>query len=133
MLEQRFQVSDLLITHAIPNHFGGAQSIVELHRSLGLQEPVIHKKLDGNRFERLVMRRNPELQKHTRPMKEADKFIVEEENLVRVLETPGHRLDHCSFSLTNKLLQQCYLFPGDLILGSVSVSMDDLDLYLQDL
>jgi len=32
MLEQRFQIRDILITHAIPNHFGGAISVIELHR-----------------------------------------------------------------------------------------------------
>jgi glyoxylase-like metal-dependent hydrolase (beta-lactamase superfamily II) len=48
ILEQRFTVRDLLITHAIPNHFGGAQSIVDIHRELGLPVPRINKKMDCN-------------------------------------------------------------------------------------
>jgi hypothetical protein len=36
ILEQRFYVRDLLLAQAIPYHFGGAQSVLELHPELGL-------------------------------------------------------------------------------------------------
>ena len=44
ILEQRFYVRDLLLAYAIPNNFGGAKSVLEIHPELGL--PV--QKMDSN-------------------------------------------------------------------------------------
>ncbi|TNV80661.1 hypothetical protein FGO68_gene4350 [Halteria grandinella] len=137
LLEQKFRLKDVVISHAIANHFGGAWSVIQLHRELGLELPRVHKKLDNNNYERDMFRMSRYLRDHVRHIDSSCKFTVDEQgggqSVIKPIETPGHRSDHCSYSLTNTSLKQKHLFPGDMILGSPSVSMDDLSLYLDDL
>jgi glyoxylase-like metal-dependent hydrolase (beta-lactamase superfamily II) len=116
-----------LISHAIPNHFGGALSVIQMHDRLNLPLPKIFKKLNGNNYEMEVFTKFPELREHVINTLDGDEYKVKEaegihESIIRVLETPGHRSDHCSFQLENKQLQQNILFAGDMILGSPSVT-----------
>jgi hypothetical protein len=48
-----------VICHAIENHFGGTNCVINLHRELGLEIPRIHKKLDNNEYERDIFNKNP--------------------------------------------------------------------------
>jgi glyoxylase-like metal-dependent hydrolase (beta-lactamase superfamily II) len=58
-------------------------------------------------------------------MREGDIYHVREDgnevSEISVLETPGHRSDHSSFTLKNTIFKQNILFPCDMILGSPSV------------
>lgn len=117
---------DILVSHAIPNHFAGVYSVLEIHRKLGLPAPRVHKKLDGNNYERQFFERHPGME--IQDLKDGQTFTVEESvegqmmlSEIGVIATPGHRSDHCSFSLINESLQQRHLFPCDMILGSDSV------------
>lgn len=117
------------MSHAIPNHFAGVHSVMEIHRKLGLPEPRVHKKLDCNTYECQFFERHPNVQ--ILDLKDGQTFSVEEfidgERMlseIGVIATPGHRNDHCSFSLINESLQQRHLFPCDMILGSESVRSD---------
>jgi glyoxylase-like metal-dependent hydrolase (beta-lactamase superfamily II) len=99
------------VSHAIPNHFAGVYSVLEVHKKLGLKLPKVHKKLDGNINERNFFERHPDLKGHILNLQEGQKFDVEEAidgekmlSEIGVIETPGHRNDHCSFSLRNDSL-----------------------------
>jgi hypothetical protein len=37
-----------------------------MHKQLGLPKPQVFKKIDGNVFEAVVIRKNPELKEHLR-------------------------------------------------------------------
>ena len=114
-------LKDVLISHAIANHFGGAQSVIDLHTELGLDPPRIHKRIDGNNYERQILGIYPHLRVHN--VQGGDKFKVDE-CVITAIETPGHRSDHNSYSLKSKT--QNILFPGDMILGSPSVILSSL-------
>ncbi len=64
------------MTHAISNHFGASWSIIELHRRLGLVEPLIFKKIDNNLLERGVLERFPNLRNSLVDIQEGNKFSV---------------------------------------------------------
>ena len=68
-------------------------------------------------------------------VKEGDTFaIAESEAVLKIVETPGHKTDHISFILTDpKEAPHNILFPGDAVLGSPSVSCDNLVDYMNSL
>ena len=101
----------MVVCHAIANHFGGAQSIREMHIEMGFEPPIIHKKIDNNEYEREIFAKSPGLKEKIRELKDGDTFYVKEkingiefESTLGVIETPGHRKDHCSFFLKNDKL-----------------------------
>jgi glyoxylase-like metal-dependent hydrolase (beta-lactamase superfamily II) len=51
---------------------------------------------------------------------------------LQAIYTPGHLEDHMSFALKTKS-EGSYLISGDIILGSQSAVVNDLDLYLKNL
>ncbi|CDW82984.1 beta-lactamase-like protein 2 [Stylonychia lemnae] len=138
MKNENFIINKLFITHAIPNHFGGAWSVIEAHQKLNVQPPTVFKHLDGNDYEIEVFHNTPQLREHVKHINDGDQFKIDEisDSLIRVIRTPGHRKDHCSFGFTSNVHKyglQNILFPGDMILGTPSVSMDHLDQYINDL
>jgi len=60
------------VTHAIPNHFGGAWSIIEAHQKLNVQPPAVFKHLDGNDYETEVFHHLPYLRDHVRHINDGD-------------------------------------------------------------
>jgi glyoxylase-like metal-dependent hydrolase (beta-lactamase superfamily II) len=124
-------LQEIVVSHAIPNHFAGVHGVLDLHMKMGLEPPKIYKKLDGNNYEQLVFASHPYLKDRVTSLTRKIEFTVKErlkgglesETILGVIETPGHRSDHCSFSLKNTALKQNFLFPCDMILGSDSVSL----------
>jgi glyoxylase-like metal-dependent hydrolase (beta-lactamase superfamily II) len=93
-----------------------------------LEPPRVYKKLDQSKYEVQVLERFPDLKDHLYNIKDGATFTVKEKSssidtAIQVIETPGHRSDHCSFSLKNASKKQNILFAGDMILGTPSVSL----------
>eukprot|EP00347_Sterkiella_histriomuscorum_P009755 403340013 len=153
MKDQQFTINKIFISHAIPNHFGGAWSVLEYHARQGWEIPTVYKHLDGNDYEIEVFHKCPHLREHMRHVEDKEQFQInsqiltaktrhqpqtlkngmEDDEIIEVMRTPGHRNDHCSYALKSQKHQQNILFSGDMVLGSPSVSMDHMELYLNDL
>jgi len=133
----------VFVTHAIPNHFGGAWSIIQLHKDSGRAPPHIYKHLAQNDYEEEVLGRSEGLSEFLRNTQESDVFFIpsihsKQPLELSVIETPGHKSDHLSFGLKIPKSDwhqfgESILFPGDMILGSPSVSCDDMTQYMKDL
>lgn len=54
MQEQETSIEQILVTHAISNHFAGAYCVCKLHTELGLQEPKIYKHINNCAHEKYV-------------------------------------------------------------------------------
>ena len=67
---------EIFITHAIPNHFGGAHDVIQLHKKHGLEPPNVYKKLDGNQYELEVIKRFPNLKRYLFNITEDDVFFI---------------------------------------------------------
>lgn len=66
-------------------------------------------------------------------MKHNDVFELTDKFSLRALYTPGHAVDHFSMLLTNPSIPETYLFSGDIILGTPSTTVQDLDTYMKTL
>jgi glyoxylase-like metal-dependent hydrolase (beta-lactamase superfamily II) len=118
----------VFVCHAIPNHFGGASDVIKLHQQMKLPKPTICKFMNQSKDELAILSMFPHLRECMQHIDKRDHFSIEEsicgeQTKLRVIETPGHRSDHLSFSISNSELSQHSLFPGDMILGSRSVRM----------
>ena len=82
--------------------------------------------------DRIVFQRYPELDERIIDVGDGFSIQIEPDLTLEVIETPGHKVDHISFSLRHQQ-NQADLFPGDLILGTPSVSFDDLSAYMESL
>ena len=61
------------------------------------QLPLVHKKMNGNDYEKIVFNRFPRLKEFMRNVGNGSIFQVDK-NVLEIIETPGHRSDHISFS-----------------------------------
>jgi glyoxylase-like metal-dependent hydrolase (beta-lactamase superfamily II) len=93
----------------------------------GHKEPLVYKKLDGNKFEKEVFERFPSLVGKVFDLKDNTIFNLKEDNMImKALYTPGHATDHFSMLLTpndQTVEPHSYLFSGDIIMGTPSTSV----------
>jgi glyoxylase-like metal-dependent hydrolase (beta-lactamase superfamily II) len=82
----------------------------------------VHKNLNANNYEVRIFELNPELIPYAHHVKDKEQYEVGDGTMINVIKTPGHRNDHFSYGLTGLSNGKKILFPGDLILGSDSVS-----------
>ena len=94
------RISKIFITHAHHDHFGGLYDVLRILMERGHTEPMVYKKLDGNKFEKEVFARFPTLVGKVRDLVHGDKFDLEEDKMrMKALYTPGHATDHFSMLL----------------------------------
>lgn len=84
--------------------------------------PTVHKHINHNDYEVSVLTRYPELRHYMRNVPDEEKYEVGDGSFINVIRTPGHKSDHTSYGLTGLPSGEKILFPGDIILGSPSVS-----------
>lgn len=115
------RVTDVLITHHHYDHIGGIQQVMDVHESLGLPLPLVHK---------LASETTPTTPTTPpfRPLKDGQVFTVEGASL-RVVTTPGHTDDHVAFWFE----QEQAVFSGDCILGKGTAVFRDLHVYMASL
>eukprot|EP00347_Sterkiella_histriomuscorum_P013976 403362637 len=152
--QQHVNIDRILITHSHYDHFGGLfdiLNIIQNRQQLGLgktqiNEPMIHKKLDGNQFEKEVFLKYPSLEGKVQDLTHGEVFDIDDEFELKSLFTPGHASDHFSFLLSeknksidftkkaeNSKRNENYLFSGDIILGTPSTSVSELTDYMNSL
>lgn len=89
--------------------------------------------MTGNEDEKAIIARFPELLKIVKTINHGQSFDLFDPSLtMSAIHTPGHLDDHMSFVL-NDSGKTKYLISGDIILGSPSALILDLDVYLRDL
>jgi glyoxylase-like metal-dependent hydrolase (beta-lactamase superfamily II) len=122
-------ISDIIISHTHYDHWGGLPSILssELNRS---QSPIqIHKMIvsDAKPSEFSGHHEIPSDIKLT-PLQNNQKFELEGATL-RVIHTPGHTRDHCTFFLE----EEEAIFTADCVLGQGTAVFEDLKEYIDGL
>ena len=133
---QAVRISKIFITHAHHDHFGGLYDVLRILMERGHQEPEVYKKLDGNKFEKVVFERFPTLVGKVKDLVHGDVFdLVEDMMKMKALYTPGHATDHFSMLLTPDAptTEQSYLFSGDIIMGTPSTSVQEMKTYMDTL
>lgn len=120
-------ISDIIVTHAHPDHFGGlkdilASSILNSRRNIRIHKyPASSKNAEGHRgFPQDVP---------FSPLQDNQVFKIDPSLTLRVLYTPGHTKDHCTFLLE----EEQSLFTADCVLGQGTAVFEDLSEYLEGL
>ena len=124
-------INQILVTHGHFDHFGGVHDTIELleKKNKAADSLGVFKRLTDNRFEREVFEKFPDLRQKVNTIEDNQIFQVEEGLSIQALYTPGHIDDHMSFLLREERTLVC----GDIILGSPSTSIIDLDAYIRSL
>ena len=124
-------INQILVTHAHIDHFGGVYDTIKLleNKNKATESLGVYKMLTDNQYERTVFERYPELRERVCNIEDNQMFEVEEGLSIQALHTPGHIDDHMSFLLR----EQKTLVTGDIILGSPSTAIVDLDAYIRSL
>lgn len=86
--------------------------------------------LTNNVHERDNFEKYPMIKEHLRTLNDGQSFKFDDFSL-QCVYTPGHIDDHMSFLLTTE--SERLLIVGDVVLGSPSAVVEDLDVYLQTL
>jgi len=84
-----------------------------------------------NRKSEEVLLRYPDLCPLITSITDSYTLSLEPNLTIKAIETPGHKADHMSYMLEQN--SQSLLFPGDMILGTPSVSFDCLSSYMESL
>ena len=115
-------ISDILLTHCHFDHWGGLPDIYAVDDSI----PVHKFPHEAGSFEDThFMDDFPSyIQLHN--LHDGQIFEIDTETTLRVVHTPGHTSDHCTFYLE----EEESLFTGDCILGHGTVTFDSLQVYL---
>lgn len=101
--QDQVRIEKIFITHAHHDHFGGLYDVLRILNDKGHEEPLVYKKLDGNRSEQEVFDRFPSLIGKVHDLKHGDLFDLEGLATLKALYTPGHATDHFSMlMLPNK-------------------------------
>lgn len=124
------KLNRILVTHGHHDHFGGLYDVLQLLKSRN-QEAKAYKMMTGNRYELSVFQQYPELKNIVEPLSDNQEFQIDDDLHLRAIYTPGHLDDHMSFYLTTP--SERVLITGDIILGSPSAVVEDLDTYLKTL
>ncbi|KAI9498180.1 beta-lactamase-like protein [Zychaea mexicana] len=119
-------ISDIIITHSHPDHFGGLKDI--------LGSSLLNKHKNGitvHKFPAPILNRYSEHQSlfpedvPFEPLSNGEVFKADSVTL-RVVHTPGHTKDHCTFFLE----EENSLFTADCVLGQGTPVFEDLHEYL---
>ncbi|KAI9482795.1 MAG: lactamase, beta 2 [Benjaminiella poitrasii] len=119
-------ISDIIISHGHLDHWGGLPDLLK-SQTLNAHEPIrIHKHPvpAGRNVHYMDQFDFPS----TRELQD-DQFIAVEGATLRVLYTPGHTADHCTFWLE----EEQSLFTADCVLGQGTAVFDDLSEYIDGL
>ena len=87
--------------------------------------------LTDNSHEREVFTKDPYLKSKVFNIENGQTFQVQDDIQIESIYTPGHLDDHMSFLI--KTPQESILISGDIVLGTPSSVVDDLDVYLKTL
>lgn len=91
-----------------------------------------YKMMTGNSCEQQIVEEFPDLTKLVETITDRQSFDLSDPDLsLQAIYTPGHLDDHMSFALRTKT--ESFLISGDIILGTPSAIINDLDVYLKDL
>lgn len=147
--EQECYFDSILITHAHYDHMDGAQNVVDLMESLGLDPPQVYKFIDGNLNEETRIENNPGLEDNLFHCEEGDHFVIndvgEDGKKYRIevlpIETSGHTTDHLNFMMTEEIFdddgnvtfKENTMFTGDQIIGTNSTFYGDYPDYYNSL
>ncbi|OBZ82729.1 Beta-lactamase-like protein 2 [Choanephora cucurbitarum] len=121
-------ISDILISHGHKDHWGGLNDILtsELNKNRKIQ---VHKYPLSEDARLLKYMTTFPTSAELIDLEDGQLFEIDQDTHVRVMHTPGHCEDHCSFYLE----QEKVLFTADCILGHGSVAFDDLKEYMNSL
>jgi ribonuclease/clavin/mitogillin len=119
-------ISDILLSHCHRDHWGGLSDImaselngqghhIQVHKFPLLVDIPFFKNLEG--FPKNIF---------IRDLKDNQIIKVDEQAHIRVVYTPGHTKDHCSFHLE----EEDTLFTADCITGYGFVTFQDLTQYI---
>ncbi|KAI8580071.1 hypothetical protein K450DRAFT_187757 [Umbelopsis ramanniana AG] len=122
-------ISDIIISHNHYDHWGGVPSILssELNRP---QSPIqVHKMIiENSRPSEFGAHHDMPSDIPLVPMQNDQKFEVDGATL-RVIHTPGHTSDHCTFYLE----EENAIFTADCVLGQGTAVFEDLKDYIDGL
>ncbi|KAI8150161.1 beta-lactamase-like protein [Fennellomyces sp. T-0311] len=118
-------ISDVILTHCHMDHWGGLKDIYAIDDSI----PVYKYPVVPGSYEDLHFMDDFPSYIPIQPLFDGQIFEVDEETTLRVIHTPGHTNDHCSFYLE----EEESMFTGDCILGHGTVMFDNLIEYIDGL
>ncbi|KAI8890446.1 Metallo-hydrolase/oxidoreductase [Backusella circina FSU 941] len=121
-------ISDIIISHCHKDHWGGLSNIMSSEltnkRSITIHKfPLLEKSSFYKNLELF-----PEGREHVH-LEDNQIIEVDKDTHLRVIHTPGHAYDHCSFYLE----EENVVFTADCILGHGPVSFEDLTLFMKSL
>ncbi|KAI7848238.1 beta-lactamase-like protein [Circinella umbellata] len=118
-------ISDILLTHCHFDHWGGLPDIYAVDDSI----PVHKFPHESGSFEDTHFMDDFPSYVQLHDLHDGQLFEIDAETTLRVVHTPGHTSDHCTFYLE----EEESLFTGDCILGHGTVTFDSLQVYLAGL
>lgn len=122
-------ISDIIITHSHPDHFGGLKDVLSCSSLMHDSSPVqVHHFIAPPSFQQLQHRPFPE-DVPVHPLRDDQVFQLDALTTLRVIHTPGHTKDHCAFWLE----EEQSLFTADCVLGHGSAVFENLSEYLESL
>ncbi|ORY97368.1 beta-lactamase-like protein [Syncephalastrum racemosum] len=120
-------ISDIIVTHAHPDHFGGLKDI--LQSSLNKKGEIRIHKYPGAPMRLSEEQRVMPADLAVLPLKDSQVFEIDDQTTLQVVHTPGHTSDHCAFLLK----EEQGLFTADCVLGHGTAVFEDLYTYLNGL
>ncbi|KAI8371869.1 putative metallo-beta-lactamase domain protein [Blakeslea trispora] len=115
-------ISDIIISHGHADHWGGLEGILNTWH-----HPIkIHKHMGPGPSDHLA--KFPSYIS-VQPLVDNQEFWIDKETSLKVIFTPGHCGDHCTFWLE----QENSLFTADCVLGQGTAVFEDLSEYLKSL
>lgn len=122
-------ISDIIITHAHPDHFDGVKDVLGSGLLNKNNRIMVHKYPGQMRMPkssgqvRLFPEDIPVADLHDNQVFRTDSITL------KVIHTPGHTRDHCAFWLE----EENSIFTADCVLGHGTVVFEDLSSYLSSL
>ncbi|KAG0167885.1 Beta-lactamase-like protein 2 [Apophysomyces sp. BC1034] len=116
-------ISDIIITHCHVDHWRGLKDILPVFENARVHKYPLPPGCNDEEHHMLGF---PIIQVH--PLHDNQLFKLPDTTL-RVIHTPGHAKDHCSFWLE----EESVLFTADCVLGHGSAVFDDLHEYMMTL